>query len=62
MLLGEAIDFDVGEEDQTLQGFAGLDLSYLTHGGTRFFAGAEYGMGSNQNSTIQADAGIALAF
>jgi hypothetical protein len=62
VLLGEAIDFDVGNDDPTLQGFAGLDLSYLNNGGTRFFAGAEYGMGSNQNSTIQADAGIALAF
>lgn len=61
-ILGQSTDFNVGNDDQSLEGFAGLDLSYLTDGGTRFFAGAEYGIGRNQATTAQADAGIELTF
>lgn len=62
VLLGQSVDFNVGNDDQALQGFAGLDLWYLLDSGLSVFAGAEYGLGSDQNSTLQADAGITLAF
>ena len=60
VLLGQSLDFNVGNNNPKLQGCGGLDVSYSTDGGTRFFAGTEYGIGSEQNATIQANAGIEM--
>ena len=61
-LLGESLSFSAGDDDGTLRGFIGLDIAYVTDGGMRFYAGAEFGLENHQTTTSTASAGFAFSF
>ncbi|MBX3582867.1 MAG: autotransporter domain-containing protein [Rhizobiaceae bacterium] len=56
-LLGTALNFDVSGDD-TLRGFAGIDLNYRTDSGTSFFIGAEAGYDSGDAFTLDVQGGL----
>ena len=51
-LLGQALNFNVSTDD-TVRGFGGVDMSYLSDGGSRFFLGAEAGYDSGDALTLE---------
>jgi len=58
-LLGTGLNFSVSGDD-TLRGFAGVDLSYLTEGGSSFFLGAEAGYDSGDAFTLDVQGGLRI--
>ncbi|MBL8578759.1 MAG: autotransporter domain-containing protein [Mesorhizobium sp.] len=58
-LLGTALNFDVSGDD-TLRGFAGVDLNYRTDGGSSFFLGAEAGYDTGDAFTLDVQGGLRI--
>jgi len=58
-LLGTGLNFDVSGDD-TVRGFAGVDMSYRTDGGSSFFLGAEAGYDSGDAFTVDIRGGFAV--
>ena len=58
-LLGTALNFDVSGDD-TVRGFGGVDLSWLTDGGSSYFLGAEAGYDSGDAFTLDVRGGVQI--
>ncbi|MBL8578758.1 MAG: autotransporter domain-containing protein [Mesorhizobium sp.] len=58
-LLGTALNFDVSGDD-TVRGFAGIDLNYRAEGGMNFFLGAEAGYDSGNAFTLDVNGGLRI--
>jgi outer membrane autotransporter protein len=59
VLLGTGLNFSVSGDD-TLRGFAGLDLSWRAAGGADFFLGAEAGYDSGDAFTLDVQGGLRI--
>src|SRR5690606_37688247 len=58
-LLGNPLDFSaVGDSDETLRGFVGLDAAYAMTGGASFHVTTELGYDSDDAFTARAAAGL----
>lgn len=59
VLLGTGLNFSVSGDD-TLRGFAGLDMSWRAAGGADFFLGAEAGYDSGDAFTLDVQGGLRI--
>lgn len=52
--------FANGDDETTVRGLAGLDMAYVTDGGSRYFLGAEAGYDTSDIFTGEAKAGLEI--
>ena len=60
VLLGQALSFNVGNNATTVRGFVGLDMTYATHHGSRYFFAAEAGYDTSSAFTGEAKIGLEI--
>ena len=60
VLLGQSLSFNVGNNATTFRGFVGLDMTYATNSGSRYFFGAEAGYDTSNAFTGEAKVGLEI--